>query len=324
MLNRRQTLAFAGAAVAFPFVARAQSGFPTRTITMVVAYPAGGPTDVIARIVAASIEEDLKQKVIVENRAGASGSIGTRAVAQAEPDGHTITFGNNQTHGNNMLLMKQPGYDAIADFAPLAGAGAFPHALVVRNDLPAKNLQELIALAKREPGKLNYGSTGNGSGSHLSTELLMRRVGIQMQHIPYQGAAPLVQDIIGGRIDVSLSTLPSVLKQIEAGQMRGIGVASTRRASQLPNMPTFREQGVSNADAESWAGFFAPAKTPAPVIDRLSRAIIKAMQTEAVSRKITDMGFALDIRPPAEFRAFLKQEMETWADVVKAIGLQPV
>jgi tripartite-type tricarboxylate transporter receptor subunit TctC len=324
MLNRRQTLACAGAVFAFPFVARAQSGFPTRTITMVVAYPAGGPTDVIARIVAASIEEDLKQKVIVENRAGASGSIGTRAVAQAEPDGHTITFGNNQTHGNNMLLMKQPGYDAIADFAPLAGAGAFPHALVVRNDLPAKNLQELIALAKREPGKLNYGSTGNGSGSHLSTELLMRRVGIQMQHIPYQGAAPLVQDIIGGRIDVSLSTLPSVLKQIEAGQMRGIGVASTRRASQLPNMPTFREQGVSNADAESWAGFFAPAKTPAPVIDRLSRAIIKAMQTEAVSRKITDMGFALDIRPPAEFRAFLKQEMETWADVVKAIGLQPV
>ena len=324
MLNRRQTLAFAGAAVAFPFVARAQSGFPTRTITMVVAYPAGGPTDVIARIVAATIEEDLKQKVIVENRAGAAGSIGTRAVAQAEPDGHTITFGNNQTHGNNMLLMKQPGYDAIADFAPLAGAGAFPHALVVRNDLPAKNLQELIALAKREPGKLNYGSTGNGSGSHLSTELLMRRVGIQMQHIPYQGAAPLVQDIIGGRIDVSLSTLPSVLKQIEAGQMRGIGVASIRRASQLPNMPTFREQGVSNADAESWAGFFAPAKTPAPVVDRLSRAIIKAMQTEAVSRKITDMGFALDIRPPAEFRAFLKQEMETWADVVKAIGLQPV
>ncbi|MFM8751002.1 Bug family tripartite tricarboxylate transporter substrate binding protein [Rhabdaerophilum sp.] len=324
MLNRRQTLACAGAAFAFPFVARAQSGFPTRTITMVVAYPAGGPTDVIARIVAATIEEDLKQKVIVENRAGAAGSIGTRAVAQAEPDGHTITFGNNQTHGNNMLLMKQPGYDAIADFAPLAGAGAFPHARVVRNDLPAKNLQELIALAKKEPGKLNYGSTGNGSGSHLSTELLMRRVGIQMQHIPYQGAAPLVQDIIGGRIDVSLSTLPSVLKQIEAGQMRGIGVASTRRASQLPNMPTFREQGVSNADAESWAGFFAPAKTPAPVIDRLSRAIIKAMQTEAVSRKITDMGFALDIRPPAEFRAFLKQEMETWADVVKAIGLQPV
>ncbi|MCA3594320.1 MAG: tripartite tricarboxylate transporter substrate binding protein [Methylobacterium sp.] len=324
MLNRRQTLACAGAAVAFPFVARAQSGFPSRTITIVVAYPAGGPTDVIARIVAANIEEDLKQKVIVENRAGASGSIGTRAVAQAEPDGHTITFGNNQTHGNNMLLMKQPGYDAIADFAPLAGAGAFPHALVVRNDLPVKNLQELIALAKREPGKLNYGSTGNGSGSHLSTELLMRRVGIQMQHIPYQGAAPLVQDIIGGRIDVSLSTLPSVLKQIEAGQMRGIGVASTRRASQLPNMPTFREQGVSNADAESWAGFFAPAKTPAPVVDRLSRAIIKAMQTEAVSRKITDLGFALDIRPPAEFRAFLKQEMETWADVVKAIGLQPV
>jgi tripartite-type tricarboxylate transporter receptor subunit TctC len=322
MLNRRQTLAFAGAAVALPFVARAQSGFPSKTITCVVAYPAGGPTDVIARLVGAAMEDDLKQKVIIENRAGASGSIGTRAVAQADPDGHTITFGNNQTHGNNMLLMKTPGYDAIADFAPLAGAGAFQHALVVKNESPAKSLQEFIALAKSKPGALNYGSTGNGSGSHLSMELLMRRAGLQMQHIPYQGAAPLVQDIIGGRIDVSLGTLPSVLKQIEAGQMRGIGVASTKRASQLPNMPTFREQGISNADAESWAGFFAPAKTPAPVIDRLSGAIIKALRTEAVSSKIVALGFALDIRPPGEFRAYLKQEMDIWTDVVKAIGLE--
>ena len=323
MLNRRQTLALAGAATTFPFLARAQSGFPSRTITLVVPYPAGGPTDVIARLVGAAIEEPLKQKVIIENRAGASGSIGTRAVATADPDGHTIIFGNNQTHGNNMLLMKTPGYDAIADFAPLAGVGAFPHALVVKNALPAKNLQELIALAKSKPGALNYGSTGNGSGSHLSTELLMRRVGIQMQHIPYQGAPPLVQDIIGGTIDVSLSTLPSVLKQIEAGQMRGIGVASTKRASQLPAMPTFREQGVSNADAESWAGFFAPAKVPAGVVDQLSKAILDALKTEAVSSKITALGFALDARPPAEFRAYLKQEMETWTDVVKAIGIQP-
>ena len=323
MLNRRQTLALAGAATTFPFLARAQSGFPSKTITLVVPYPAGGPTDVIARLVGAAIEEPLKQKVIIENRAGASGSIGTRAVATADPDGHTIIFGNNQTHGNNMLLMKTPGYDAIADFAPLAGVGAFPHALVVKNALPAKNLQELIALAKSKPGALNYGSTGNGSGSHLSTELLMRRVGIQMQHIPYQGAPPLVQDIIGGTIDVSLSTLPSVLKQIEAGQMRGIGVASTKRASQLPAMPTFREQGVSNADAESWAGFFAPAKVPAGVVDQLSKAILDALKTEAVSSKITALGFALDARPPAEFRAYLKQEMETWTDVVKAIGIQP-
>ncbi|CAN1540517.1 PBP2_Bug_TTT domain containing protein [Rhabdaerophilaceae bacterium] len=323
MLNRRQTLALAATTASFPLFARAQSGFPSKTVTIVVPYPAGGPTDVIARLVGAAIEQPLKQKVIVENRAGASGSIGTRAVATADPDGHTIIFGNNQTHGNNMLLMKTPGYDAMTDFAPLAGVGAFPHALVVKNALPAKDLQELIALAKSRPGALNYGSTGNGSGSHLSTELLMRRVGIQMQHIPYQGAPPLVQDIIGGTIDVSLSTLPSVLKQIEAGQMRGIGVASAKRTSQLPNTPTFREQGVSNADAESWAGFFAPAKVPGAVIDQLSKAILDALKTEAVSSKITALGFALEARPPAEFRTYLQQEMETWTDVVKAIGLQP-
>jgi tripartite-type tricarboxylate transporter receptor subunit TctC len=323
MLNRRQTLAFAGAALAFPAIGRAQSAFPARSITIVVAYPAGGPTDAIARIVGQAIEDDLKQKVVVENRAGASGSIGTRHVAQSEPDGYTITFGNNQTHGNNMLLMKAPGYDAMADFAPLAGVGAFPHALVIKNGLEAKTLLELIALAKSKPGVLNYGSTGNGSGSHLSMELLMRRTGISMQHIPYQGAAPLVQDIIGGRIDVSLSTLPSVLKQIEAGQMRGIGVASTKRAPQLASMPTFREQGISNADAESWAGFFAPAKVPAPVLDRLSKALIDALKTEAVSSKISALGFALDVRPPSEFRAYLKQEMDTWTDIVRAAGIQP-
>lgn len=323
MLTRRDAVLLGGASLFAPAIVKAQGAFPSKAITLVVAYPAGGPTDVIARLVAAAIEGPLGQKVVVENRAGASGSIGTRAVAQSEPDGHTITFGNNQTHGNNMFLLKEPGYHPINDFAPLAGAGAFPHALVVKNELPAKSLQEFVALAKSKPGALNYGSTGNGSGSHLSTELLMRRVGIQMQHIPYQGAAPLVQDIIGGRIDVSLSTLPSVLKQIEAGQMRGIGVASAKRVSQLPNLPTFREQGIANADAESWAAFFAPAKVPQPVLDKLSGAIVAALRLPEISARITAMGFALDVRPPAEFSGYLKQEIETWSEVIKAVGLQP-
>lgn len=322
MIHRRRFLLAGSALVAAPALLRAQGAFPSRTITMIVPYPAGGPTDVIARLVAQAIEEPLKQKVIVENRAGASGAIGTRAVATAAPDGHTIMFGNNQTHGNNMFLMKEPGYDAIKDFAPLAGAGAFPHALVVKNALPAKTLPEFIALAKSQPGKLNYGSTGNGSGSHLSMELLMKRAGITMQHVPYQGAPPLVNDIIGGTIDVSLSTLPSVLKQIEAGQMRCLGIASAKRPQQTKDIPTFREQGITNADAESWAAFFAPAKVPQPILETLSREIVAALKTQAVAEKITALGFALDVRDPAAFSPYLKQEIETWAEIIKAAGIQ--
>ncbi|MCZ8182935.1 MAG: tripartite tricarboxylate transporter substrate binding protein [Beijerinckiaceae bacterium] len=321
--NRRHLFALAGGLVAMPGILRAQSGFPSKTITLVVPYPAGGPTDVIARLVGQAIEEPLKQKVIVENKAGASGSIGTRAVATADPDGHTIIFGNNQTHGNNMFLLKDPGYDAIRDFAPLAGAGAFPHALVVKNALPVKSLPELVEYAKANPGKLNYGSTGVGSGSHLSMELLLKRTGTSMQHVPYRGAPPLVQDIIAGTIDVSLSTLPSVLKQIEAGQMRGIGIASAKRPSQLASVPTFREQGITNADAESWAAFFAPAKTPKPALDMLSAAVVAALKSAPVAEKITALGFALDVRAPNDFGAYLKQEIDTWADVIKTLGIKP-
>ncbi|MFN3483120.1 Bug family tripartite tricarboxylate transporter substrate binding protein [Rhabdaerophilum calidifontis] len=323
MLDRRRLLLAAAGTFAAPAILRAQGAFPSRPVTIVVPYPAGGPTDAIARIVAQALEPGFRQSVIIENKAGASGAIGTRAVATAEPDGHTIVFGNNQTHGNNMFLMKEPGYDAIKDFAPLAGVGAFPHALVVKNALAAKTLPDLIALAKAQPGKLNYGSTGNGSGSHLSMELLMKRTGIAMQHVPYRGAAPLVQDLIAGTIDVSLSTLPSVLKQVEAGQMRAIGIASAARAPQLKDVPTFREQGVSNADAESWAAFFAPVKVPAPIVKTLSDAIVAALKTPAVAEKITALGFALNVRAPAEFAPYLRQEIDTWAEIIKAAGIPP-
>ena len=320
-LHRRHFLAGTAALVAAPAVLRAQ-GFPSKSVTIVVPYPAGGPTDAIARIVGQAIEETLKQKVVVENKAGASGSIGTRAVATGDADGHTIVFGNNQTHGNNMFLMKEPGYDAIKDFAPLAGVGAFPHALVVRNGLAAKTLPELIALAKKDPGKLNYGSTGNGSGSHLSMELLMKRTGISMQHIPYKGAAPLVQDIVGDRIDVSLSTLPSVIKQIQAGTMRGLGVASAERVKQLPYLKTFREQGIANADAESWAAFFAPAKTPKAALDALSGALLAALKSAPVAEKISALGFDLKPRDPAAFKPYLEAEINTWKEIIAAAGIQ--
>lgn len=321
-LTRRSALGLMAGSVFAPTVLRAQS-FPSQVITLVVPYPAGGPTDAIARLVAQEMAGSIGQNVIVENRAGASGAVGTRAVAKANPDGHTIIFGNNQTHGNNMFLLKEPGYDAVKDFAPLCGVGAFEHAFVVRNDLPAKSIAELVALAKADPGKLNYGSTGVGSGSHLAMELFMQRTGIKMTHVPFRGAAPLVQEIVGGRIDIANSTLPSVLSQIQAGSMRAIALASPERNPRAKDIPTLREQGVSNADADSWAAFFAPAATPAPVLDTLSKSVMAAIAKPAVTEAILKLGFTLKVRDPAAFKPYHQQEIATWKGIIEAAGVKP-
>jgi tripartite-type tricarboxylate transporter receptor subunit TctC len=321
-LTRRTALGLAAGAVLMPQALRAQS-FPTRPITIVVPYPAGGPTDAIARFVAQDLAGSIGQNVIVDNRAGASGAVGTRAVAHGAADGYMIVFGNNQTHGNNMFLLKDPGYDAVKDFAPLAGVGAFEHAFVVRNDLPAKSIAELVALAKAEPGKLNYGSTGVGSGSHLAMELFMQRTGIKMTHVPFRGAAPLVQEIVAGRIDIANSTLPSVLEQINAGNLRAIALASPERNSRAKDIPTLREQGIADADADSWAAFFAPAATPAPVLATLSKAILASLAKPAVSEAILKLGFTMRLRDPAAFRPYHLQEIATWENIIKAAGVKP-
>jgi tripartite-type tricarboxylate transporter receptor subunit TctC len=319
--TRRHALGLLAGTALAPSLARAQA-FPTRPVTIVVPYPAGGPTDAIARIMAQELSIAFGQGVVVRNEAGASGAVGTRAVARAEPDGHTIVFGNNQTHGNNMFLLKEPGYDAVKDFAPLAGAGAFEHVFVVRKDLPVQTINDLVELAKREPGKLNYGSTGLGSGSHLSTELFMARTGIRMTHVPFRGAAPLVQELMGGRLDVSNSTLPSVLGQIQSGDIRAIALASPRRNPTIPDVPTLREGGILDADAESWAAFFAPAATPSTILDRLSREIIAVLRKPAVREAITKMGFSLEVRDPAAFRPYLAEEIATWGEIIKAAGVK--
>ena len=320
-LTRRSTLGLMAGAVFAPSLVRAQS-FPSKPVTIIVPYPAGGPTDAIARFVAQDLSASLGQNVIVDNRAGASGAVGTRAVAHAAADGYTIVFGNNQTHGNNMFLLKEPGYDAVKDFAPLAGVGAFEHAFVTRKDLPAKTIQELIALAKADPGKLNYGSTGVGSGSHLAMELFMQRTGIKMTHVPFRGAAPLVQELVGGRIDIANSTLPSVLEQINAGALRGIAIASPERNPQARDLPTLREQGVTNADADSWAAFFAPAKVPEPVLDTLSKAIIASLNKPATRDAIIKLGFTLKVRDPATFRPYHLQEIATWKQIITDAGVK--
>jgi tripartite-type tricarboxylate transporter receptor subunit TctC len=323
-ITRRRALSIVAGAVAAPSLLRAQTPWsPSRTITLVVPYPAGGPTDVIGRIVAKELETALKVAVVVDNRAGASGAVGTRSVARGDADGHLIVFGNNQTHGSNMFLLREPGYDAQRDFAPLAGIGSFEHAFVARKDLPANSIAELIALAKRDPGKLNYGSTGVGSGSHLFTELFMRRTATQMTHVPFRGAAPLVQELVGGRLDVANSTLPSVLAQIQSGDLKALAISSPERNRAVPNVPTLREQGVMDADAESWAAFFAPAATPAPALERLSREILTIIDAPAPREAILRTGFTLKSRDPVAFRPYHAAEIQSLRDVITAAGIKP-
>jgi tripartite-type tricarboxylate transporter receptor subunit TctC len=317
--TRRLTLGLlASAALARPALAQS---FPSRVVKIVVPYPPGGPTDAIARIVAQEIGPALGQNAIVENVAGASGAVGSRAVARAEPDGHTLVFGNNQTHGNNMFLMREPGYDAQKDFAPLAGVGAFEHVFVVPKSSPLQSIPDLVMRAKAEPGKLNYGSTGLGSGSHLATELFMARTGARLTHVPFRGAAPLVTELLAGRLDVSNSTLASVLGQIQGGELRAIGLASPKRSPRLPEVATLREQGITDADAESWCAFFAPAGTPSPVLDRLSREILAALAQPDVKDAIQKLGFTLNVRDPAAFRPYLAQELQTWGSIIKTAGV---
>lgn len=321
-LTRRTAIGAIAAAAAAPSAVLAQA-FPSRTIKIVVPYPPGGPTDALARIVAAEMQTALGQTVIVENRPGASGAIGSREVAKADADGHTLVLGNNQTHATNSFLLKEPGYDPMVDFTPVAGLADLQHVLVVKNDLGAGTVAELVAIAKKDPGKLNYGSTGLGSGSHLAMELFKARTGTQMQHVPFRGAAPMAQEIAAGRIDVAFATLPSVLGQIEGKLMKGIAVASLARAPQLPAIPLLKEQGVTDGEADSWLALFAPGKTPQAALDTLSRTVMAALAKPDIKAKAVGQGIAVNVRGPADFKAYQKTEIERWSKVAKDAGVKP-
>jgi tripartite-type tricarboxylate transporter receptor subunit TctC len=315
-ITRRAALHLAGATLLFPYGARAQ-GFPAQTIRIVVPYPPAGSVDALARIVAQDVQAANGWTVIVDNKPGASGALGTREVAKADPDGYTIVLGTNQTHATNAILLKDAGYDPLADFVPIAGIADLQHALVVRKDLPAKSVGELVALAKQDPGKLNYGSTGAGSASHLAMELFKSKTGTDMVHVAFRGAAPMATEIIGGRIDVAFSTLPSVLALIQSGDMRALAIASDHKAAQLPDVPLLKEQGVIGGEADAWVALFAPAKTPPATVAILSKAIMAAMAKPDVIDIATKQGIAINVRSGPDFRTYQERELTKWAEVVK-------
>jgi tripartite-type tricarboxylate transporter receptor subunit TctC len=320
MIHRR-TVVTGLAALVVPRTGRAQ-GFPTRTITIVVPYPPGGPIDALARVIAQEGAGELGQSIVVENRPGGSGIIGTQAVARAEPDGHTLVFGTNQTHATNQSLIKNCPYDAARDFAPVAGIAAMPHVLVVRNSLAVTSVREVVAMAKAKPGTLTFGSTGNGSGAHLAGELFKTRAGIDMLHVPFKGLSPMLTELLADRVDMSIAPLPGLIgQQIEAGAVRALAVARAQRLPQLASVPTFAESGVAGVEADAWSALFAPARTPPAVIERLYRAVAAALAKDAVRAAMAKQGIPADLKSPAEVAAMLPGEIEKWAAVIRAANL---
>jgi tripartite-type tricarboxylate transporter receptor subunit TctC len=320
MLTRRTTLAGLAALGLSPS-AKAQS-FPSRTVTIVVPYPPGGPIDTLARLIAQEAAGDLGQSIVVENRPGGSGIIGTNAVARAEPDGHMLILGTNQTHATNQSLIKNCPYDAVRDFAPVAGIAAMPHVLVVRKSLAAASLGDLVAMAKAKPGSLTFGSMGNGSGAHLAGELFKTRAAIDMLHVPFKGLSPMLTEVLADRIDLSIAPLPGLIsQQIESGNVRALALARAQRLPQLAAVPTFAEGGVGGVEADAWSALFAPAKTPPAAVERLYRAVAAALSKDAVRSAMAKQGLPVALKTPAEFSALLPAEVEKWAAVIKVANV---
>jgi tripartite-type tricarboxylate transporter receptor subunit TctC len=297
-----------------------QAAYPTKTITIIVPFPAGGTTDILARILGQYMSTSLGQPVVVDNRGGAGGNIGGQAAARAPADGYTLFMGTVGTHAINSSLYKKMPFDPVKDFAPLTRVAMVPNLLVAHPSQPFKTVPELIAYAKANPGKVNYGSSGNGTSIHLSGELFKTMTKVEMTHVPYKGSAPAVSDLLGGQIAIMFDNLPSALPHVKAGKLRAIAVTSAKRSPELPNVPTVAESGVPGYEATSWFGMFAPAATPPAIVTQLNAVIVKALNDPDVKKKISEQGAEPHPEKPAEFAAFIQAETAKWGKVVKASG----
>jgi len=295
--------------------------FPTRPITIIVAQPPGGGTDIISRIVGEQLSKQLGQPVIIANRPGAGTVVGTAAAANAPPDGYTMLAGLIANMAVNPSLFANLAYDPIRDFTPVGMMAEFPFAVVVSNNFPAHSIKELIAIAKSRPGEINFASGGNGTGQHLSTELFMLMTGTKLTHVPYRGASPAYTDVISGRTPVFFDNLASALGQIKGGNVRALAVTGKERSPLLPDVPTVAESGVPAYDYYVWFGLWAPKKTPPSIIEKLHAELGKALADPAVKARIAeDAGVPMHM-PLADIDPFLKAEIAKWADVVKRAGI---
>jgi tripartite-type tricarboxylate transporter receptor subunit TctC len=317
-LARRGTLALP--LLVLPAVARAQSGaYPSRPVRIVVSFTPGGTTDIIARLVGAQLSERWGQPVVIDNRPGAGGNIGTEHVARSAPDGYTLLVGSVGPLAVNMSLYRSMPYDTLRDLAPVVLLAGVPNVLVVPPRLQVADLAGLVAEARRRPGQLSYGSTGVGTSSHLSGTMLDSMAGISTLHVPYRGAVAL-NDLLSGRIDFMFATIPSVIEQIRGGRLRPIAVTSTRRSRSMPEVPAMAELGFPDFDASSWFGIVAPARTPDAIVSRIAADAQEVLRDPEIERKMVEQGADPSGDGPEEFRRFIDREIRRWATIVRAAG----
>ncbi len=302
------------------WVAPSMAAFPDKPIRLIVPYPAGGGGDLMARAMGVRLGAELGQQIVIENRGGAGGALAAETVARAAPDGYTVLFGTVGTQAINPAIYPNLRYDPLKDFAPISQTHIAPRVLMVRAALPAKNIAELMALAKKQPGVLSYGSAGSGSTGHLSGALFESLAGVDMLHVPYRGSAPVVMDLLAGRLDMTFDSVTAYEEHIKSGKVRVLGVTSKVRMSILPQTPTLSEAGLVGFEVSNWLGVLAPAGTPKDVLATLHAALGRAIATPALKQQLTALGIEPTFGSPAEFDALIRAELVKWAELVKKSG----
>ncbi|TKT79406.1 tripartite tricarboxylate transporter substrate binding protein [Aquamicrobium sp. LC103] len=309
-----------GAAIFMPAAAVADENYPHRVITMVVPFPAGGTTDILARIVGQSLARQLGQNVIIENRAGAGGNIGSGHAANAEPDGYTLLMGTVGTHAINASLYTNMPFDHVADFAPLSRVAMVPNLVVANPEQPFATVGELVEHARENPDDVFYASSGNGTSIHLSAELFKAQAGIDMEHVPYSGSAQALTGLMGNEVAVMFDNFPSAVQHVRTGALVPLAVTSNTRSAALPDVPTVAEAGYPDYEASSWFGLFAPAGTPEPILEKLNAAIVQTLNDPEIEAQFEEQGALPHPETPEEFAAFIESETAKWGEVVKASG----
>ena len=318
----RKFALIACAAVALWASAAHAAGYPTRPVTLVVAFTPGGPSDVLSRVVGKQLEKILGVPFVIENRPGGGGNIAAEFVARANPDGYTLLMGNNSILATNGSLYAKLNYDAEKDFAPISMVGSQPNILVVNPSLPVYSLADLISFAKQRPRRLNYGNSGYGAAAHLAAELFKSEAHVEIVGVSYKGAAPALQDLIAGHTQLMFATSASVIGHIKAGTLRPIAVTTLQRTALMPELPTVAESGLPDFDATTWHGLVAPTGTPPEVIEILHRATVEALKDPETMKRLADLGVDIAGTSPAEFAAYIKSEIPKWTAVVKAAGVK--
>ncbi len=324
MIDRRRVIELIGASALAPALAApavAQAKWPNRFVRLVVPFPPGGGTDAIARVVGVKLSAIWGQEMVIENKGGGATSIGTDAVAKAEPDGHTVLLQSVPLAVNKFLFATLP-FDPVADLAPVSLICDYPNIMAVPMSSPAHTVQEFIDHAKANPGKMTYASSGFGTSVHLSGALFQRMAGIDIRHIPYRGAGPAFNDLIPGRVDVMFNNSGAVLPHIKGGKLRALGVTSLKRSSEVPEVPTIAESGVPGFEVNGWYAFFAPAKTPPDVIAKFHADTVTALADPVIRQRLDQLGVGVIGSTPDELRRYLKAEMDKWGPLIKEAGIK--